>query len=123
MQGSGLHTHSISVSVRHTGHINPCGEIELDENDRCTLSAIRPVGEPIGWMVPDWTALDDIVYALKEDELAAVHGPVRARQMIEEEIESRRRKVIDDLFSFFNNHTHNVSRPGFGPSFPSIIVK
>ena len=113
-----MHTHSadlyknfsFAVSIRQPATMNPCGEIVVDPGETCNLSDIRLVGEPIGFHVGEWTALDDILYALKEDELAAIHGRDEAKAMVQQEIAVRRSAA--GLYKWFNSHTHSVAPPG-----------
>lgn len=121
MQSDGCHTHSISVRLE--GHINPCGEVVVDPGSPCVLSEVRLSGEPIGFMVDEWTALDDILYALKEDDLAETHGREEAQRMIAQEKASRSRKTMEALFNFFNSHTHNIYPPGVGFRQPTLYYK
>jgi hypothetical protein len=125
-----MHNHSVdlykkfsfAVSVRQSATMNPCGEVIVDPGAPCNLSDVRVVGEPIGFHVGEWTALDDILYALKEDDLAAIHGPKKAKEMVRQEIAARRSAA--DLFNWFNSHTHTVTptKGGFIPTKGGLTI-
>lgn len=123
IQPSGGHTHSLSVSVGYKGLVNPCGEIELADGEPCSLAAIEPQDAPFHWMIDDWNALDDILYALKEDELAASIGLEEAKKVIQKELGPRRvasfqARFKDLIEPFYMNHTHNIHQPGFSLPIP-----
>lgn len=111
-----MHTHS--VSDYSGGFLNPCGEVVVGPGQTCNISQLRPHGEPIGFMPDDWTALDDILYALKEDELAEKIGRRKAKKIVAKEIAERKlnafQKKAGSFFDFMNNHTHSM--PGPRPS-------
>jgi hypothetical protein len=86
--------------------VNPCGEVEISSEYPLDLSFIRPHGEPIGWMVDNWTVLDDIFYAIREDELTEKFGCEMAAKMIEEGLKRRRMEFLNRYVAGAYAHTH-----------------
>jgi hypothetical protein len=76
-------------------------------------------------MIPDWTALDGITYALKEDELAKKIGRKKAKKQLDDELAERRmiflRKLMKQSQDLFDTHTHSIPMPVIKT--PAILSK